>query len=358
MGWVSLILETDYVQSLLLFLSFFFFASILDFLMKKYGEKIQDQSKVLGKICEISHRPIYFLLMFTGIYLAVQVFTLGPKLDMWVDRSFFVVEAMLVAYVLSKISSAMVTSWLKVNRRYEKTPELINKIIAVIIYVIATLVVLDHFNIEISPIIATLGLGGLAIGLALQDTLKDFFAGLHIISDRPIRVGDHIEIEKGPSGYVEDIGWRSTRIRTLPNTYIVLPNSKIATSTIENHSMPVNEMSIRIQVGVDYTSDLERVEDATIEVAKKIQEEVEGAVDDFEPFIRFHTFGDNNINFTVILRVNEFVDKYRVTNEFMKRLHEKYKEKGIEISWPIRKVYDMQKKSSKRRDKSSDSKKK
>ena len=177
------------------------------------------------------------------------------------------------------------------------------------------------------------------MGLALQDTLSNLFAGLHIITDQPVNVGDYIEIESGISGYVEDIGWRSTRVRTLPNTLVIVPNSKLAESVIINNSLPVLEMSAVVQCGVAYGSDLEKVERVTLDVAKEIQKTIPGAVETFEPVIRYHTFGDSNINFSVILRVMEPVAKYVVTHEFIKALVKRYDTEGIEISWPVRKIY-------------------
>ena len=235
---------------------------------------------------------------------------------------------------------SFVVRWLKVQKKFEKTPQLISKIISVIVYLIAFLMILKHFNIEITPLIATLGVGGLAVGLALQNTLSNFFAGLHIISDRPVNVGDFIELTEGNiSGYVEDVGWRSTRIRTLPNTIVIVPNSKLAESIIINDSLPEQEMATLVQCGVAYGSDLKKVEEVTVDVARKIQKTVPGAVKTFDPFIRYHTFGDSNINFSVILRVEKFVDKYLITHEFIKALKERYDKEGIEISWPVRKVY-------------------
>jgi small-conductance mechanosensitive channel len=103
--------------------------------------------------------------------------------------------------------------------------------------------------------------------------------------------------------------------------------------------MPEPEMSTLVQVGVAYTSDLERVERITIEVGKRIQETVEGGVKDFTPLIRFHTFADSNINFTVVLRVRESVAQYAIKHEFIKALKKRYDEEGIEISWPVRKIF-------------------
>ena len=256
----------------------------------------------------------------------------------WVSAN-FVVGVIWAVFVLYRLTKVAMEKWISLNPQLQSMPKLFIKIVNVIIYIIGFIIILRYFNIEITPLVATLGIGGIAIGFALQDTLSNFFAGLHIVSDKPIRIGDFMEIEGGVSGYVDDIGWRTTRIRTLPNTLVIVPNSKIASSMITNDSLPVPEMSIVVQCGVAYSSDLEKVEKVTIDAAKKIQKNTPGAVNDFEPFIRYHTFGDSNINFSIILRVKTFVDKYLVTHEFIKELKKAYDKEGIEISWPVRKIY-------------------
>jgi len=125
----------------------------------------------------------------------------------------------------------------------------------------------------------------------------------------------------------------------LPNNIVVIPNAKLADTQIINYYLPEREMSVLVDVGVSYDSDLEHVERVTIDVAKKTLADIKGGVTEFNPFIRYHTFGDFSINFTVILRVKEYVDKYQVRHEFIKRLHKRYKEEGIEIPFPITTVH-------------------
>jgi len=146
-------------------------------------------------------------------------------------------------------------------------------------------------------------------------------------------------LESGQEGYVMQIGWRSTRVRMLPNNILIVPNTKLVSSQITNFYLPETEMAVLVQVGVSYQSDLEKVERVTIEVAKQVLQEVEGGVKEFDPFIRYHTFSDFSINFTVILRAKEYVSKYLITHEFIKRLHRRYQQEGIEIPFPIRTVY-------------------
>lgn len=336
------ILQNEYVQFLAILIGSLVLAKGVHFILKKYAHKITLKTKtdldeiVLGLVTT----PLYLLMLVGGLYFAVRSLSILAEYGRWTNGIFFVLAVLIIAVTVSSVLSFSIGRWLKVQKRFEKTPKLIIKMSVISVYFLALLVVLGHFKVEITPLIATLGLGGLAVGLALQNTLSNFFAGIHIISDRPINVGDYIELPDAKiSGYVEDIGWRSTRLRTLPNTIVIVPNSKLAESVIINDSLPEQEMAALVEAGVDYGSDLKQVEKVAIDVATKIQRTIPGAVRDFTPFIRFHTFGDSNINFTVILRVESFVDQYLVKHEFIKALKEKFDAEKIEISWPVRKIY-------------------
>ena len=322
-------------------ISSFITAKILYFIINKYIKTFTKKTKtdIDDKLIAALERPFVLGVALIGIYVSLySIDYIKQKIGVMNDI-FFVLGVLWSIFVLYRITKVAMEKWLSVNPNFQNTPRLVIKVINVFVYFIGLIIILKHFNVEITPLVATLGIGGIAIGFALQDTLSNFFAGLHIISDKPINIGDFVELESNISGYVEDIGWRSTRIRTLPNTMVIVPNSKIASTTITNDSLPVPEMSVVIQCGVAYTSDLEKVEKVTIEAAKKIQKNVQGAVKDFEPFIRYHTFGDSNINFSIILRIQTFVDKYLVTHEFIKALKKSYDKEGIEISWPVRKIY-------------------
>lgn len=331
----------EFIGSIIIILFSLIIATITKLIFGKYIKLLTKKTKtdIDDVILRIITKPIYIGIILTGFYLGIRVLTHIQDYIFYLDTIYFIIIVLLVSRIISKIISLIVIRTLKVQKKYQKTPQLMSKIISIVIYIIAFLMVLAYFNIDITPIVAGLGIGGLAIGLALQSTLSDFFAGLHILTDKPIRVGDYIELENKLSGFVEDIGWRSTRIRTLPNNIVVLPNSKLAESIVTNYSMPEDEMGVVIQCGVSYDSNLKKVEKVTIEVAKEIQKKVQGAVKDFEPFIRYHTFGDSNIEFSIILRVEKPVDKYLVIHEFIKALKERYDKEGIEISWPVRKIY-------------------
>ncbi len=216
---------------------------------------------------------------------------------------------------------------------------LISYLARAVVMLVGALVLLQTLDIKITAILTTLGVGGLAVGLALQDTLANLFAGIQLLLSKQVRVGDFIRLSSGEEGFVTDITWRYTTIRQLPNNYTIVPNAKLSSAVTSNFTMPDPEQSILVQVGVSYDSDLEMVERVTIEVAREIQRTVEGAVQTHEPFTRYHTFGDSSINFSVILRGQEYTAQYLIKHEFIKALHARYKKEGIEIPFPIRTVY-------------------
>ncbi|MBI2546017.1 mechanosensitive ion channel family protein [Candidatus Woesearchaeota archaeon] len=334
-------INVEILVSLIGILASFILAKAAYYVINKYVKHAAKKTRtdIDDRLLEALEGPFVLGIVLIGIYVSIMQVSYFEQIKSYIDDFFFILAVLWAIFVLHRVTQVVLQKWILMNPGYQSMPKIFMKVVNIFIYFIGLIIVLKHFNIEITPLVATLGIGGIAVGFALQDTLSNFFAGLHIISDRPINVGDYIELEGNISGYVEDIGWRSTRIRTLPNNLVIVPNSKIASTIITNDSLPSKDMAVVIQCGVAYGSDLEKVERVTADVARKIQRTIPGAVKDFEPFIRYHTFSDSNINFSVILRVATFVDKYLITHEFIKALKKAYDLRGIEISWPVRKIY-------------------
>ena len=340
MAEASFLINNEFV---LFFISLLFLIILSYFLvdsLKKLIKKITEKSKILDEnVLKGIINPSYLFINFVGIYHVLKILSVLDPYRIVIKKIFFIISVILLSIIISRVLNVLINRWLKVQKKFEKTPKLINKILTVIIYLIALLTILDFLSIKVTPLIATLGLGGLAVGFALQTTLINFFSGIYLISDKPVGVGDYIELEGNISGFVEDIGWRSTRIKTIPNCIIIVPNSKISESIIKNYSLPNEEILVLVECGVSYTSNLKKVEKVTLEVAKQIEKNVAGGVKEFTPYLRYHTFGDSNINFSVYLKVNGFANKHLIVHEFIKSIKERYDKEKIEISWPVRKIY-------------------
>ena len=309
-------------------------------LMRALRRKAERAQHLFSEIVESAlGTPLILFFLGMGLMIFIDAVPFPPR---WIRYS----NALLIILFVLSGYLFLDRLMIEVLRRYSKRAEMlassagvIKTLYRIIILGFVSLIILDRLNITITPFLASLGIGGLVVALALQDTLANFFSGIYIFFDKPIRIGDYIKLESGQEGYVTQIGWRNTRIRMLPNNMVIVPNAKLVSSQITNFYLPETEMATLVQVGVSYQSDLEKVERVTIEVAKEVLRQVEGGVKEFEPFIRYHTFSDFSINFTVILRAKEYVHKYLITHEFIKRLHRRYQSEGIEIPFPIRTIY-------------------
>jgi small-conductance mechanosensitive channel len=313
----------------------------LRFLVAKYLLSWAKKTRIKWDdvLIENLKRWVPFWTSIIGLYIA---------LDMWgiaVTQTTFMGKLLLTALVLTVTVAAanIFSTALGLLAEREEgalaVSSLTKNITRIIIFVIGALIILRSLGISITPILGTLGVGGIAVALALQETLSNIFSGIYVTVAKNVRIGDFIKLESGEEGYVVDIGWRATKVRMLPNNIVIIPNSKLGQSVLTNYYMPETEMAVLVQVGVHYKSDLKHVEKVTIEVGEEILKEVQGGIADFKPFIRYHTFDDFSINFSVILRCKEFVDNYLIKHEFIKRLHERYNKEGIVIPFPIRDVY-------------------
>jgi metal-sulfur cluster biosynthetic enzyme len=180
----------------------------------------------------------------------------------------------------------------------------------------------------------------LAVALALQETLANIFSGLHLILSKQLRLGDYIHLSSGEEGRVTDITWRFTTIVPVgEGNMVVIPNQKIASSIITNYSMPRHDIIIKIPVGVAYDSDLQKVEDVTLEVARQVLESLNEKIDaGRQPSVRFYNFGESSIDFNVLLHSARFDDQFRLKHEFIKALTARFRQEGIEIPFPIRTI--------------------
>jgi small-conductance mechanosensitive channel len=311
---------------------------VLDVYVKRITQKTKTQ--VDDIILRAIRIPILLAFLLGGLGMAIRYIpALPPDIAQYTSLTFQILIAVVICYSITKMISGLLFYYATRRPGWKTITPTVNIVIKFFMAFIVLMAILHILGVSIAAPLAALGVGGLVIGLALQSTLSDFLAGIYLMADRPVRVGDYIRLESGEEGYVVDVGWRSTKVRELSNNYIVVPNSKLASSQVKNFYLPAQEMSCLVDVGVHYGSDLEKVERVTIEVAKEILQKVQGGVVEFQPFIRYNKFDDFSINFTVILRVKEYVDKHLITHEFMKALHKRYNKEGIVIPFPIRTVY-------------------
>jgi len=286
--------------------------------------------------------PLYWLALVYAIRFSLSrlafLFT-GIHFDL--DQLYFVLF-LLIGFATAWRLIVRLAIWYERRYTADERTELgqqlmpfLRRVVLIVLSVIVAIILLGHFNIEVSGIVATLGIGSLAIALAAQATLADTISGFVIMIDRPFRIGDRIELQDLDTwGDVVDIGLRSTRIRTRDNRMVIVPNSVISKSLIVNHSYPDTLYRIESNVGVAYGTDVERARQVLVEAVK----EVEGVLTDRPVEAFFVEFGDSSLVFRVRWWLDSYVDTRRMFDKVNSAIYKALNEAQIEIPFPQRVV--------------------
>jgi small-conductance mechanosensitive channel len=284
--------------------------------------------------------PSFFWSIALGLYFGISVSDLPSKYMQPLNTTIYVILIISITIAGSNLSGKILRNYLFKTELPVPTTGLAYAVMKGIIIATGFLICLSVMGISIAPLLTALGVGGLAVALALQDTLANLFAGLHILLEKSIRIGDFIKLDNGQEGYVQDITWRTTRIKMLPNNMVVIPNSKLAQSVVTNYCLPEKQMMLFVSVGVSYDSDIDQVEKILADEALLAASDVPGLLDDPQPYVRFSPgFGASSLDFTIVCQVGEFVDQYLAQHTIRKRVFKRFRQEGIEIPFPQRTVH-------------------
>jgi len=293
-------------------------------------------------ILEAIAPPLYWLALIYAFQFALnRLGEVFEVLQIDLDQVYFVLFA-LVGFIAAWRLIGNIADWY--GKQLSSTGEIelgeqllpfFRRVILIILTLIVIIILLDYFNVEVSGLVTTLGIGSLAIALAAQAALSDTISGFVIMVDRPYRIGDRIEIQDLDTwGDVVDIGLRSTRIRTRDNRMVIIPNSVIGKSLIVNYSYPDTQYRIQIHIGVAYGVDIEEVRKILVEAVSK----VEGVLSDRQVEALFLEFGDSALIFRVRWWLESYVDTRRMFDSVNTAMYNALNEAGIEIPFPQRVV--------------------
>ncbi len=286
--------------------------------------------------------PLYWLALIYALQFALnRLGNVFEQLRFDLDKVYFVLFS-LVGFVVAWRLISNIARWygeqLATTGEIELGEQLLpffRRVVLIILSLIVIIIMLDYFNVEVSGLVTTLGIGSLAIALAAQATLSDTINGFVIMVDRPFRIGDRVEIQDLDTwGDVVDIGLRSTRIRTRDNRMVIVPNSVIGKSLIVNHSYPDTQYRIQVHVGVAYGTDIEKARKVIVEAVSK----VEGVLSEHPVEALFLEFGDSALIFRVRWWLESYVDTRRMFDSVNTAMYNALNEAGIEIPFPQRVV--------------------
>jgi small-conductance mechanosensitive channel len=285
--------------------------------------------------------PLPTWCLLGGVYAATRIVSIPSLLARSVEKVLLSVLIISVSFwVASLLGRLLELRGVGAGRvRATSGTGVVRTMVRVAVLAIGTLVLLSTLGISVTPLVTTMGLGGLAVAFGLRETLANLFSGMNFTLAGNINVGDFVKLgsgQEGCEGYIEDIQWRVTRVRTLLDTIVVMPNSQLADSIVTNYHQPSPEALILVPVGVHAASDLDHVERVTCRVARQIMETIPGGVPGFEPLVRYKAFGDSSIDFLVILRVRAYPDLLLVRHAFIKSLVRAFASEGIVIPFPVR----------------------
>jgi small-conductance mechanosensitive channel len=331
----------EYANTLLILVVFIVAAKIVTFAIGRYFSRFAEktESSLDDMILHAVRGPLFIGILLAGVHYAISDLTLIMPYTGGISIVFTLIFGVYAAFFAIRIINTFI-DWYGnevANKTHTKIDKqflpVFKKISFVIVFGLVFLWVLGQLGIQITTLIAAMGIGGLAIALAIQEPLSNFFSGANIIIDRPIRIGDYIEMDSGDKGTVIDIGWRSTKIRNYMNNIVAIPNGKLANSKIINYHAPNKDVGFSIGCGVAYGSDLDKVERIVLQVAKDVLKKNNG-VESYEPKVRFNEFGDSAINFKVIMRTKSFGSQFKAKHEFIKALKKRFDKEKIVIPFP------------------------
>lgn len=275
--------------------------------------------------------PSIYWSIAIGLYLGISFSAIPAVYLFYLTRALYVILIFSVTIATANLAGRVFRHYVQTSQVPLPTTGLAYALLKGVIIALGFLIILSFLGVSIAPLITALGVGGLAVALALKDTLENLFAGIHILVERSIRVGDFIRLENGQEGAVADITWRTTRIRMLQNNMVVIPNSKLAQSIVTNYSLPAKQMSVAVSLVVNYSADPDRLEQVLLDEAKQAAAEVPGMLADPAPSVRFTPgFGESSLGFTLVCQVREVTDQYAVQHELRKRILKRFRQEGIE----------------------------
>jgi small-conductance mechanosensitive channel len=310
----------------------------LSFYAKNVAQKTK--TRIDDFIMAAVHPPAVLVAVTVGFWLAFRIVRNDLPFAFATEIFFFIVLVVLVTYVAARVLAASLRYAASDKPRWEHLVNIGSRVGYLLAFTIGFLIILKSQGVEITPLLTSLGIAGLAVALALQDTLANLFAGLWIQTGKTVRSGHYIKVEDiNQDGWITEVSWRTTRILTRKNNLVSVPNTKMASSVITNYDLPQPDQAALLFVGVSFRSDPEHVERVLLEVANGAIGTVASLLPEPEPIVRFLNYGDSALEFLLVVRVQRYVDQFAVLHELRKRIFVAFDREGIEIPFPHRTVY-------------------
>jgi small-conductance mechanosensitive channel len=340
MNFVELSNNYPVIKKVLPLIIAFFAAWLVKYVFEHFLKRLfkKTQTKLDDKIIKTLIIPIFWTVFFAGVYIFFLSLSLSETYFRIVSNVLSTLLIILWGIALTQISKLLLKAYdqrqTKSRRLSDAIPFLENIIILGVLS-LAALLTLDTWGINITPLLASAGVLGIAVAFAAKDTVSNLFGGISVFFDRPYKSGDYVIIQEKYRGEVIEIGMRSTKIRTRDSVLLTVPNSVMVTNAVINETGFDPKLRIRIPIGVAYGSDLEKVEYTLINLMKE-HEEVQKSP---SPRVRFRRFGESAIELEALCVIEEPANRGRIMHELIKEITKVFKEEKISMPFPQREIH-------------------
>ena len=333
------LIQNDYIRALVILLAIFMILRILVFITEKIILRIvkKTKTKLDDKVIYKINKPLSFFVLIIGIRVAILELPLKEDTSLIVSRVISTILIVFVFYLVYRVVDILIENWgRKWAKRTRSTLDdsllnLSHRAIMIVVFVIALLYILNFWDIEITPLLASLGIAGIAVAFALQSTLGNIFGGVSLILDKTIKVGDVVFLDQETKGTVIDVGLRSTKIRTFDNELIIMPNGKLADMKILNIALPDPKVRTVIPFSVAYGSDVEKVKKIILNEISKIK----GISKEPDPpLVRFVEMKDSSLLFKLYFYMNDYNDRFRAIDDANSLIYNALNKNKINIPFP------------------------
>jgi len=309
--------------------------SVLFARFQKWADK--SETKLDDLLISALNLPVVLLLFCSGVLVLLRIGVSPQSISH--DQLYHVLLITAVVSVIifaDRLLCGAIVTYADRVEVFRVAGGLVQSTVRAVVFVVGVLVMLGTLGINITPVIASLGVGSLAVALALRPTLENFFAGIQVISDRQIMEGQFVRLESGEEGFVHKINMRSTWLRTGAGNMIVFPNTLLVTSRITNFHYPTRETEVPVPFSVHYGADLDKVERVVAEEALTLQKEFTGAVKTHVPALRFNLLAESGLTCNIALRVEDVAFQGAIRHAFIKRIVARFRAEGIVMPYPTR----------------------
>ncbi len=335
-------IQNTFLKAGLVFLIFLFSAFIIRFIFTKFLHRLVKgtQTEIDDKIIATAKGPMLFLIITFGIFLSGRILGAEAQFGNFYTNFFVTIMAFLVFWIFAQIIMILVrgareTVGENVKLFEDKIYPFFEKILKFILALIYLFLVFKIWRIDLTPLLAGAGVMGLAVAFAAQESIANIFGGISLFADKAYEIGDYVIVDDKYRGEVVDIGIRSTKIKTRDDVMIVIPNSVMSNTTVVNESGITPKLRVRIDMGVSYDSDLEKVEKVLLDIADKTDYVEKKPA----PRVRYRDFKEYYVHVQLSVWVKRPALRGRIKSFMIKDIHKRFKKEKIVMPYPIQEVH-------------------